>query len=682
MADQFFPWRYLVSEHLHAGQLPLWNPYQNGGYPMHGDPQSAAWYPIVWMLSFLTGGYSIYTLHIEFILTLYIASVAFYKLSKHFDYSTHTSILLAYTYCCSGFFIGNAQHFTWIISGAFLPFVFLYFLKTLQSPNLNSSFKTALALFFILSGGYPAFLIIVSYILLALLLIKIVALLKQKKYAQLYKLLSHQAYIAIAFLMCSAVIIYSIIYCKPFITRGESVTAAAALFMPFSLPSFLSFLFPFSTCHHSDIIHTDISMANAYMGIAGLVFFIVFLFRRNKTALQKSFLTIGIITLAASVGSALPVRIILYEYLPLMNLFRFPSAFRIFFIISFLLLGGSELDKIIGKQVLYSNLKYIYAGLLFMLIACLCLAKLKNYSSVGIYDYLFNTAFFNEHCTVYDHIIIQALVHLIVLSTALILWLKYRKHPTSLKWILTAFIITDVFIALNMNMKYTAVNEYSKPDDIAVMLNKTPKGFPIPTKRIIENNDNIQTLKPFWKNLNIFQKEIAYDGYNPFFLIDYETLETSPLYKISQENFLVYLSTEILNIEDKIDTNTTSSTKIYLPLADYKKYRSDTINSTNDRINITLFTGNSITLKTNTFSNRVAVIYQNYMPGWNAYINNTKTPIIKANYALIGIPIPKGENTIVLKYQPPYIFLFFFLSVCSFLVLFIFIFLEKQLKKQ
>ena len=40
----------------------------------------------------------------------------------------------------------------------------------------------------------------------------------------------------------------------------------------------------------------------------------------------------------ASVGSALPFRSFLYKWIPFMNLFSYPSIFRIFFIIGFLLL--------------------------------------------------------------------------------------------------------------------------------------------------------------------------------------------------------------------------------------------------------------------------------------------------------------------------------------------------------
>src|SRR5438067_2281466 len=67
MIDQYFPWRYFVSECLRNHVLPFWNPYQHWGYAIHADPQSGVWYPVVWLISLLHG-YDVYALQFEFML--------------------------------------------------------------------------------------------------------------------------------------------------------------------------------------------------------------------------------------------------------------------------------------------------------------------------------------------------------------------------------------------------------------------------------------------------------------------------------------------------------------------------------------------------------------------------------------------------------------------------------------
>lgn len=46
---QFVSWLSYNAERLHAGELPLWNPYMYGGTPFLPDPQTAVFYPPRWL---------------------------------------------------------------------------------------------------------------------------------------------------------------------------------------------------------------------------------------------------------------------------------------------------------------------------------------------------------------------------------------------------------------------------------------------------------------------------------------------------------------------------------------------------------------------------------------------------------------------------------------------------------
>src|SRR5215212_12271592 len=60
----YFPPKFFMSESLHAGYLPLWNPYINYGIPQYGDMSSGYWSPITWLIAG-TIGYNAYTFTIE-----------------------------------------------------------------------------------------------------------------------------------------------------------------------------------------------------------------------------------------------------------------------------------------------------------------------------------------------------------------------------------------------------------------------------------------------------------------------------------------------------------------------------------------------------------------------------------------------------------------------------------------
>ena len=82
--NYFLAMRYNTSEAIQSGHFPLWSPYINLGYPLHGDMQSGTWNPVVLVLS-LIRKYDIYWLQLETILTVIIAGFSFYKLLNHFN---------------------------------------------------------------------------------------------------------------------------------------------------------------------------------------------------------------------------------------------------------------------------------------------------------------------------------------------------------------------------------------------------------------------------------------------------------------------------------------------------------------------------------------------------------------------------------------------------------------------
>src|ERR1700704_1004848 len=80
----YFPPKFFMSESLHAGHLPLWNPYINYGIPQYGDMSSGYWNPLTWLIAG-TVGYNAYTFTIEVLAYLFIGGIGVYKLCRYFN---------------------------------------------------------------------------------------------------------------------------------------------------------------------------------------------------------------------------------------------------------------------------------------------------------------------------------------------------------------------------------------------------------------------------------------------------------------------------------------------------------------------------------------------------------------------------------------------------------------------
>lgn len=77
MMNFWMPWRYFMSECYNNGIVPLWNPYTQGGYPVHGDLQGPPYSPEAILVSFLFGQ-NIYVLNYCFVFYLHSSARAIF----------------------------------------------------------------------------------------------------------------------------------------------------------------------------------------------------------------------------------------------------------------------------------------------------------------------------------------------------------------------------------------------------------------------------------------------------------------------------------------------------------------------------------------------------------------------------------------------------------------------------
>lgn len=647
--DSFLPARYFVSESLRLGIIPLWNPYLYLGTPSFGDMVSV-WNPEVWVVSLFTT-YSNVTLQFIFIFYIFLSGVGMLKLLRFFKVNEYFAIAGGVTYMLSGLMIGNAQNLAVVAGAAWLSFVVLFYWKFLK----NISWKTLLPLLFflylILFNGYPGLSIILMYLLGTFFVVELMTKIRLKD--PLQKFFIYHFYLLFLLTAIASVLIISYFQVKPYIGQMAGISMDWALMHPFTLHSLITFFTPLAGIKNPEFFKTDMSMTNIYVGIITLVFFMVSLFlKKNRFVWIVS--VFGLIALLASLGNVLPVRKYFFEFLPFMNVFRYPAIFRLFVIFPVVFSGFYFMETILTKKkvLLFSGLIVMFFLILYLLI--------KSYPEVN-----FETLkLFDNHLTFFEKldklsfkevIFFQAIIQSVfIVITGIVL---FFKKPTL--W-LTFLMIIDMLISVQLNAPFTVFSQ-EDPKVLAEKLETLPKVYPIPDAReLIYNTDLSGQFPPVWRNTNLFQKRVSPFGFGSFIIKDFVFL-TDSFPEFSQKIFhhpVVYFTNQIKPESELKKGLPTNKDNLYLKEVDFEKYKNQiNTNSSLTDAKITSLAFSPVSMKFDVSNENFGFLclLQNYFPMWNATIDGKNVPVIKANISLMSVPVTKGNHTVELTFSDTWI---------------------------
>ena len=688
LIDCFYPWRFYIGECLQNGQLPYWNPYQDLGSPVHADPSSGAWYPMVWLIGYFNG-YTIYSIGFELWFHVFLAGVGFYKLAKTLKLNQSFALLAGIVYMLSGIFIGNAQHLPYIISACWLPYVLNFYFRLAEEKSHVHSLKAAFFLFLMITGGYPAFTIILFYLLLIFFFIYFKKTYQTQSTRALIEFLSRHVLFLVYTIMLSLVMFVAIYQVSPYLSRLGDFSLEQALYSPFSPQSFVSFILPLVSTTHTDFFNSDLSMRNGYFGLFILLFFIIGIFSKKPIQLKVLFY-FGLFSLTVAVGEYLPVREFLFKYVPMMNVFRFPSVFRLFFIIAGILTGVYYLQESFNRKVWTKKTLSIGAMIMsgFFLILFI-IARSKG--QLSLLSFIKNNLFIaSEESTYWQNVAFQSIIQLLFLGIFLFVLWKFNDR----KKILAAIIlltITDLVIATQLNAPYTIYYDKVTAKEATENVSKYAKGFPKLKDISIEEAGHLPLIgSPFWQNMNTFQKQISAEGYNSFSFTSYEFLESeySQLFTAMKKNKLLLLSDSILP-ESKLKVYKKDSlftqNQIFLNEIDYDYLIQRAFEATKqDTAFVKEYDAARFEISTSLGSRRLLTLHQKYYKGWKATVNGKKARIFKSNLNFMTIMVPRGKNVVLFEYRNPVLKGAFYISASCFvfaIFVFIFVWLKQIFKK-
>ena len=647
----WYPWRYFISECYTNGIVPLWDPYTQAGYPIHGDLQGPAYNPETIISSFLFP-VSVYFLNYLFIGYLILGAYGFYKLSSFFSrLVTKNNLQLNPTqlpamvagilYALSGYNVGHGHYLYITISMALVPWMYYYYLKMLLNGTFKDSGKFAVFVFMQITAGNPSFLIVSGYFFLAIAGIRFLKWFRSKEFYKIGKALKLLAGSFILVLLLASPVFLNAYYVFADTTRAQGISLAWAAEEHFAFRNFFTFFTPFVSLEREFQAGKSQPIFDYYLGITTLFFAIIgfIKFRSNWVYL---FCGIALVSFLLSIGLRTPVFGLFHKYLPFFNVFRMPRLIFLYDTMFLLLLAS------LGINYLLSNsLPVKWFGLYVLLSILCCVVSVfyftYYYREAGTYTIDHSSLrFFIWSASQYQKAVISAgiSVGLLVLS-----FVFYRKNKLSL---IVVVLVLDIVI--NYNIGAIARNSSETDANVTALATKhTPKKFAPPENIPAKEVKGLSSyLNEFWLNTSVFIKQPCYSNDNNFELSNYMKLyNNNPNelnYFLAQP--LAFLADSFVGkIEtDKVYSNKTCALVSDSILAKYKqvffhKNKSDTIICQKFEPQHTSY---AVTNK-----EPVAfIIQQNLTKLWHVYVDGTEIKPDLCFYSFPLISLTAGKHTI------------------------------------
>lgn len=640
------PWRYHLSESITNGELPLWNPWMNNGFPQMAHYET--WYPVSWLFSFLFG-YNIGTLQYEFLFNLLIAGIGFYKLSSLFTgLEKSTRVIGAISYMLCGVFVAQATQLGYITSGAWMTFVFYYLIVFLRQPNFKNGIYLTFFYYLLITGGYAGNFIVITYLCLLITVIFIIRKIRNKQKSELKPLILYVPVFALVLLLMYLVVLVPSMELQNYMTRTELVytnTHFGAMTGSTSLSGYLTLITPSAACSKNPFWGEYFMLNDVYFGVFNLLVILYFLIRARKSQYYKLawlFFISALIFLMISVATLFPIHKWLFQLIPLFDRFRFPSLFRIFFVMQLIFIVMFGWQWIKENEKARREFGYVILGLVVLAVTGLFFVSNQNLSlNTLISD-------FSAHILQLNQAGFLLLDLLIILFLGVI-WF-FGKNVTTTQFSRLVMIVLIADLGLHTWIRSPRfVSSEKDPREISNALNEIPDGFPMINQSISmqDAHTQFQPIDGLWLNTYAYYKYPMPEGSSPYSTVMYRDAIRSGNNEKMLQFPLIAVFHEIQNQMIDIDH--------YLP------EESQAI--------VSLSAGpNEFKFHVNDCAGKKLVFNHNYYPHWNFYENGKKleTEIADGNY--YAFQLQENDSDLTIRFEPGNVYIAFYISASAFVI--------------
>ena len=666
----YLPYRFFISDYLQDGHLPLWNPFQRMGYPGYSDLQSGCWYPVMWFLM-LFGQYDITSLIAEVVVTFILASWGMFQLSTSIHQCRRTAFLLAISYGLSGCMVGSAQLLVFLIGMAWLPWILWAYLRILKGGGTRYSALLAFFLMCNITGASPAFTIVLLYLLPSIFVFYVI---KSNDRLAFVKHLFFQGMVALTLLfMLLAPFIVSFIDFMPYFNRNGKLPYEAITLNPFVWSDYISFLFPYSVISTHEMFQvTDLSLRNAYVGIVGLVFFLMTIVFARGTKWFWGLITVVAISMILALGDFSGIYRAVY-HLPGFGLFRHPAFFRGYAMLGILLLAGFSMQQWFDEKLSFS--RSFTVGSLSILLLCVGVAWTLTEPQLiqKTLQEIMNSGEFPAHGFGSQLFVNACLLLVLILLTLLLSKVFSMSRFASLSLFVLLDMLTQTRLSAPTTLYHSA--DYAVTKSYFNEVDKLPSHDQsanwIPLRMLDESTDLLKT-EALVSNVSTFNRRISSVGENPLRFRAFDQAKDNGTLAWVLDNQLMYFPQRICLDGDTVRSGCIFDTAVHL----------DNIGNECELYRVEVgYNRYGAWVNNPTEYPRWMILNSNYHHLWTAKLNDEMLPIARVNHLAMGVLIPaKATGTIQFVFNSPALPWSIVLAILGIVVFVVILWRTRELK--
>lgn len=675
-ADFFGPAFSLVSDHIHAHKLLLWDPWISGGAPDFAEPELGTSSPILLAVAIAFNG--VRAGFVAYWIAIWIAAgLGMLLLTRHLKCPAWGGIIAALAYVTSGFFLGHSEHISSLYSVAFLPWMCWRLDDALGSDRYWSAVQAGVLYGLSGLGGYPQFTILtagfVSLWALGRVLFADATLTVSEGKTRLVPAVLKLALVGA---------VGTLILLPPYLgimseTRGYSdrvgersriesinsnrlpVGALSTLASPYisllSYPGLPGRLW-------SD---SDIAMCNVYAGSVVSVLALLALLRKSPWRWWLALL--ACLFLCAALGGQLPLRGWLYDFVSPTRYFRNSSMFSSYSIFVFCILAAYTARDwhSVGVLNIVTRRKFLGVSLLLGLTSVVVFARVVYH--VPQHPFAFHAAISQLAAT-----------WIAVLMVSILLCSNLICTRSCVRLIMAIAVLDACFtLVVSRPVMYTTATAQwweLMDQEHSTSLDLRQRGLSrqlhVPSEFVYvdyPNNRNIPSKVAVLESYTVFHNRFELALQTDPKLLDFALgqdrlwFASDPVFDLPNDaafaRFAEALRTSgrpllILHTPGQMKTFSAHTSRDLKPLEQNVDSWSQAVPALPASVELLKYTPNRLSLSFTSPEKGWLLVTDRWAPGWRAEVNGKPVEVYGANFLFRGVPVDAGSNVINFRYQP------------------------------